>query len=440
MISKRIWLLIIIALVIAGCSGTLQSTWNGLRRGGAPSAEDFRQRAAVYETQGSLRQALLSYRAAALLAPHDPAISGSIKSLEREIANAVDDHFRQGVAHFDSGDVTRARREFLIVLRLAPDHRNAKNYLKVKIPLADRKLYKVQRGDSFAKIALEVYNDPSKAYTIAYFNGLDPEKPLWIGTELLLPRLSAGQILPRKEITLLLEKARAALEQKHYETVLEITEKIKAQDPANAEVTPLDDASRFALGMIHLGKKDYFPALDQFKRISDGFKGRDAAIRKARRSLQQQNAEERIRAAGVLYKKGDYRSAINITEEILVQAPSNQKAKTLLYESHYALGKQLLEQGKEEQAIESLRVLDKGFQDTAQLMSLAHARVNASAEEYYRQGVKQFLNEELENAIGSWRKALALNPNHPKAQQDIDNALRLLEKWRGLDQGDKIGP
>ena len=51
--------------------------------------------------------------------------------------------------------------------------------------------------------------------------------------------------------------------------------------------------------------------------------------------------------------------------------------------------------------------------------------------------MKHFLNEELEKAIASWKKALALNPKHPKAAQDIENAERLLDKWRNLDQDDQ---
>ncbi|MEJ2039813.1 MAG: tetratricopeptide repeat protein, partial [Desulfosarcinaceae bacterium] len=61
-------------------------------------------------------------------------------------------------------------------------------------------------------------------------------------------------------------------------------------------------------------------------------------------------------------------------------------------------------------------------------------KINARAEMLYRRGVKHFLNEELELAIKDWKETLKLNPNHPKAAQDIENAERLLQKWRGLEK------
>ncbi|MBT8339758.1 MAG: tetratricopeptide repeat protein, partial [Desulfatitalea sp.] len=100
----------------------------------------------------------------------------------------------------------------------------------------------------------------------------------------------------------------------------------------------------------------------------------------------------------------------------------------------------LLDQGNAAKAIDALKPLDENYQDTAQLMAQARAQLNARAETFYRQGVKHFLNEELEQAIDSWEKALAINPEHPKAKLDMDNALRLLDRWRGLEKSDeKVG-
>jgi predicted TPR repeat methyltransferase len=58
----------------------------------------------------------------------------------------------------------------------------------------------------------------------------------------------------------------------------------------------------------------------------------------------------------------------------------------------------------------------------------------ARAESHYRSGVKHFLNEELEKAVAEWEKTLALNPEHRKARQDMENAQRLLDKLRGLEK------
>jgi len=123
-----------------------------------------------------------------------------------------------------------------------------------------------------------------------------------------------------------------------------------------------------------------------------------------------------------------------VCEEMLIQDPFNKKANAIFYASHYAWGKALLEEEKEAEAINVLSVLDQGYQDTAQLLAQARARLNARAEALYRKGVRLFLNEDLEKAIGAWEQTLKLNPDHPKARQDSENAMRLLDKWRDLDQ------
>ena len=92
-------------------------------------------------------------------------------------------------------------------------------------------------------------------------------------------------------------------------------------------------------------------------------------------------------------------------------------------------------QGRESLAIERLERIDPSYSDTAQLLSLARARSKATAETLYRDGVKHFINEDLERAIdGLAAGALALNPDHPKARQDMENAMHLLEKWRELEK------
>ena len=54
--------------------------------------------------------------------------------------------------------------------------------------------YKVHRGDSYSKIAAQIYGDPKQAYLIAYFNDHDPLKPLLTGVTLFLPVLDTGTV------------------------------------------------------------------------------------------------------------------------------------------------------------------------------------------------------------------------------------------------------
>jgi tetratricopeptide (TPR) repeat protein len=426
---RKLSILIFCLIAVCGCSARLAS----LLRGSIGQPEvDFRSNAKAFEKQGELQQALLAWRTAARLAPDDPTIPAKIRTLEDRIADAVQAHFKSGIESYQAGDYAQARREFLTVLRLSPEHQKALYYLKIRLNGVDQPLYKVQRGDSFIKIATEHYKDPTKAYTIADFNGLDPDKPLLIDTPLLLPVLKPEQLLPRKDLDELMQRAQSALDQKQYQEALAVCEKIREENPILPRIQGLADAGRLGLAKQFIEQKDYPAALEQLEQISPGFAGRKQAIRKARRYIRRQAVDGKIRSAQARFDHHAYAGAIAICLEVLRREPNDVKAQALLHASRYRLGKQQLDQGKEALAIENLSTLGKDYHDTAQLLILAHARMNARAEEFYRKGVKYFLNEDLERAIESWKKALGLNPDHPKARQDMENALRLLDKWRGL--------
>lgn len=425
-------ILIFCLIAIWGCSARLTSL---LRSSSGQPAVDFRSNAKALEKQGELQQALLCWQTAARLGPDDPTIPAMIRALQRRIADAAQAHFKSGIESYQAGDYAKARREFLTVLRLAPDHQKALYYLKIRLNSMDQKLYKVRRGDSFTKIATDQYKDPTKAYTIAYFNGLDPDKPLMIDTPLLLPVLKPEQLLPRKDLDELMQRAQKALDQKRYQETLTVCEKIREENPILPKIQSLIDAGRLGLGKHLIEQKDYSAALKQLEQISPGYPGRKQTIRKARRFIRRQAVDGKLLSAQARFNHHAYSGAIEICQCILKQEPANAKALALLHASRYQLGKQLLDQGKEASAIKNLSMLGKDYHDTAQLLTLAHARMNARAEEFYRKGVKYFLNEDLELAIKSWKKALELNPDHPKARQDMENAVKLLDKWRRLGKG-----
>ncbi len=437
---RPLLLLLFCGLWLQGCAGAFQnSPGKGTESETPVTAQSYRQKALDLERQGELQQALFAWRVVAALTPDDSAVPDIIKTLERGIANAGDIHYKKGVTFYQQGNFSEARREFLIALRLDPEDKRAVTFLKTWLQYPNQKIFKVQRGDSYFKIATEEYNDPSKANIIAAFNDLDPQKPLSVDAVLLLPNLSPDQLVPRKETISLLQKAQKAMDNRRYQEVLAITAKIKSGGPEGADCQALSDSAHFALGNAMMEKKNYSSALEYFTKVSPGFKGREMAIAKAEFNIQQQSTEEKLRTAQESFNQKEFFAAIQLTGEILAQDASNHKAKELSDAAHYALGKRLLDQGQEAKAIEVLSVLAHDYKDTAQLLNQAHARRNALAEEYYRKGVKYFLNEELEQAIASWEQTLILNPNHPKARQDIDNASRLLEKWRGMEQTDKKG-
>jgi len=391
--------------------------------------EVYQEKALALEQKGELPQALLAWRIAASLNPDNTLTPKIIASLTDTITTQAKQHFEQGRDHFHKGDFDQARRSFLITLHLSPEHEGALGYLKKQLISADRKIYKVQPGDSFSKIAAQFYRDYSKAYAIAYFNNLDPKKSLLVDTQLIIPELPAPYLISASS---------SAKDQKSSPVQKPPGDAATRKRAEESNIRAAKDKTNYQLGLNLIAKKQYAEALAIFQIISPEFRGRDQAIVKSQALIKEQAQKQAMDAAlkeaerRIADKK--YEAALTILEEVLSKAPANIRARRLIDQARYAWAQELIAQRNEAQAIELLLKLDKAYQDTEDLLTQVRAKLSARAETYYRKGVKHFLNEELELAIEYWEKALSLNPDHPKAAGDMQNAMRLLKKWQDLDE------
>lgn len=426
-------LALLIFTAVSGCASALQHFQNMT----VSPAEHYRERALAYEKDDELQKAVFCWEIVAQLTPENSEPNKIIKNLKHAADRAAKVHFKRGMEHYRNGDLNNAMREFLIAVRLDPRNEQARYFLKTRLQNPEQATYRVKPGDSFVKIAADVYKDPTKAYLLAYFNDMDPKKPLLIGTNLSLPSFEAEYLITRSDIKSLLAKAQRAYNKKQYSRVYALTEAIQKEIPNHPDARKLADKARFDQGAALMNQKHYLAAIEQFKRVSPGYPGRDRAIAKARSQIDKQGIGQKLEAARKHLRNKSWASVINVTEEILEQDPGNDEAKMLFSNASYNLGKIMLDNGKTARSIEILSRIEPSYEDTGQLLSLARARMRAQAETLYRDGVKLFINEDLERAIKTWKKALELNPDHPKARQDIENAERLLKKLHALDKTEK---
>lgn len=422
-------LTVILAMGVCGCT----STWQRLQGAVSSPVDDYARMASDFESRGHPRQSLLAWRVVAELDKKNAEAAKAIARIERYLTQTARKHYRQGLKDYNAGDYRNAFRNFMITLRHQPHHEKARHYLKIRLQNKEQATYQVQPGDSYIRIASTIYHDASKAYMIAYFNDMNPRAPLMIGTTLMLPSFEPNYMKPSSNIKVLLDEAQDAFEKKRYTRVFAITQKIQEEIPGHTKARRLADAAHFHEGERLLKKKRYLAAVEQFKQISDAYKGRDHAIAQARAKIKRLAVDQKLKEAQDHLRSSNWQSAINAAEEILANDPGNTQARILFSNAGYNLGKQMLEHGKTAQAADLLSRIDPAYEDTGDLLSLARARMRAEAETHYRDGVKHFINEDLESAIEDWKQALELNPEHPKARQDIENAQRLLDKLRTLE-------
>ncbi len=140
-------------------------------------------------------------------------------------------------------------------------------------------------------------------------------------------------------------------------------------------------------------------------------------------------AEKMLSKAFVSYNAKNYKEAVSRSEKVLEYDPANKQARNLIIESYYQTGKLLIQRKQYQQALDTFGRVDSGYKDVKE--SIAFAKKQLAGEHYLR-GVKYFTDEEVEKAIKEWEATLTLDPNHPKAKKDIDNANVLLQKLKEI--------
>jgi len=133
--------------------------------------------------------------------------------------------------------------------------------------------------------------------------------------------------------------------------------------------------------------------------------------------------------ARTTYQEGDYQQSAALAEEVLKHDPANKEIHELMNASYYQWGKRLTRERKYHEALEAFHRVDPGYKDVN--FQLAHNRKQL-AEEHYLKGVKSFIEEDIESAIEEWETTLSLEPNHPRAKKDIENARNLLQKLQEI--------
>jgi tetratricopeptide (TPR) repeat protein len=129
------------------------------------------------------------------------------------------------------------------------------------------------------------------------------------------------------------------------------------------------------------------------------------------------------------FKAHQYKEAASIAESVLAHNQSDSDARELINSSYYALGKKLKNENKLSEALSMFTRVGTGYKDADKEAALLKKQVAA---EHYRKGVKYYVSEDLEKAIKEWNTTLSLDPGHPKAQQDIENAYGLLEQLKEM--------
>jgi tetratricopeptide (TPR) repeat protein len=324
-----------------------------------------------------------------------------------------------------------ARNHFLAALRLDPSFRPALNEINARFTPFPLTVYRTVAGDRPAGVAKKVFGDKNKAFLVAWFNDLPENAELKPGTTLILPKAAtiAAVIAPERRTAELLARARARLAQADLAGALALAHQADAADRAVQHLIHSIYLKQ-ATDQIASGLLD--DARQSLAMVPDGFTGKHAALKSLEAALQHHAITMDLEKAWRHFDRGRYRKSLSLAQMVLQRAPQSVAARQMAAAARYRLALDDVRHKRYLAARQVLENADENHKPSMALKKAVHQRLAHLAQRHYRNGVKYFINEDLQSAIAEWQKALTYNPNLSKARENIDKARRLMQKIKAL--------
>jgi tetratricopeptide (TPR) repeat protein len=300
--------------------------------------EKYRVRGLEYEQKKDWPQALRNYEIVLSFLPTDEPTRKKVEELRQQTKSLSNQHFQNGVAQFQKNALTPARKEFLAALYYDPDHKEARLYLKEKIPGEEYTVYEPKKGETLKEIARKKYGDPQKDFIIAYFNDLPLNARSVPKTGLRLPLLEPLKTKekieteedypeppegPSANLKVLLETAQGHLTARRYKESIVAAEKILETDPTNKEARGLISLACYQNGKGLIQAKKFPEALSALNRVDPGYKDVKESILYAKKQLSEVHYLQGVK----FYTDQELEKAIQEWETTLAYDPSHPKAK-----------------------------------------------------------------------------------------------------------------
>ena len=425
---------LIATIILCGCAVTMESVSELISTGpwwAAAQADHVSQQARALEARGELAMALDHWRLVDCIAT-DPAVAGrEISRLKSKIAEMVEAHYQHGIAELRKNQPVAARNHFLAALRLDPAFQPALIQVKARFSPFPLAVHLSAPGDHPETIAKDIFGDEQKAFLVAWFNDLPVDQALIPGTLLILPKLekTPQKKVRKKKPPNQLARAKALLAENDFDGALVLAAQADPNDP---KVQSLIHTIHLKQATARIASGQLETARPPLSMVPDGFEGKDAAENALQAALQQQQTTLMLATAREYFDRRAYRQSLDWAERLLEQTPDSADARDLAVEARYRLALDHYDHKRFFEAREVLEKADEGHEASVALFQTVRTRLAKQAQIHYRNGVKHFINEDLKSAIAEWEMALACDPNHGKARENIDNARRLTQKIEAL--------
>ncbi|MGA1868405.1 MAG: tetratricopeptide repeat protein [bacterium] len=317
----RFCVLTLLVILFSGCVIISKN----LKRSSLPLSKWYEIKALEYENRGELQSALLCWRIVKSQNPDDKKISDTIDKLEAYIKNKADEHFRIGITNYRNKSLDEARKEFLIAIRLNPNHKEALLYLKKELTYEEYTTYKVEKDDTYEKISRKIYKNPGRSFIIAHFNDRAPQEKPVPGELLKIPLLDERFTRPSIDVEKELIKAKDLLNLDNYKETLRIIEKIHEYFPENKDATHLKNQTYLQLGILLKEQEDYIQSLNMLNKVDPSYKDIQDVISEVKK-LKKAQADMHYNKGVIHFVNDQLKEAIEEWEKTLALNPEDERA------------------------------------------------------------------------------------------------------------------
>jgi tetratricopeptide (TPR) repeat protein len=334
-------------------------------------ASPHRHRARLLEKDGQLRAALVEWKNVRTIEPDNAEARSEQSRLEGRIQRRVAERLNEARTSLARGAHLEARRKLLSVLALEPDNATAAGLLRGSVREVEFVTHVVKAGETLSSLAERYYGDRSRSEVIWETNRLPPGKPLAVGSTLRIPEI------PGLPFT------------------------------APGAKPPLPSAPVIAVAPTPAPRptpERQPPASEEPPEVNPMLADiRDAIDRK------------------------DYALALADIDKYVAMNPGDRELVELKKLTLYRQGYFQLEQKSYDEGYTTLRQLARLQPDYLDVTSLVQQARRQVIDHHYQEGIRHFREERLEEAVAEWRRVLDVEPQHPNARRNIEQAERLLE-------------
>lgn len=446
------------------------------------------EKAQAFETQEKYVEALEQYKLAQTMDPDQPDITDNVARLEKKLVYLAEAHYRAGLRFRDRGKWQLARKEFLQALRYNPEHQKAAAMLQQRQPdkAAEYITHIIQPGESLSKLSIKYYGDYRKYHHIANFNNLSNATRVSVGQRIMIPviagvtlsdltRIKGGgdtsaqppgmdQAAPPPasvdtpaaqlpepppempeatdleetepvvdQVAEYRETGIALFNEKKYDEALIELQKVLSAEPEDAAAIGYISRSYVELGRGYLEARQIEEAKRAFNKALDY----DKNCRECPDLLDQcrRFEAEALRTEGEkLIRDNQYDDAAAILERAMALNPDDTIASDLLFQSRYQKALNLYDEQKYLEAKAGFEAAAAIKPDCGGCKKYIEDSLEAYKERHYNEGIVYFGQEKLKQAISSWEKVVAVDPDYKNVQENLKKATLLNERLEQIRQ------